>query len=487
MIHCSTVEARVNMISQMLDEPTHGLVSELSRTHHVSRQTLYRWVEIGRHALEEALGKMSQPQKPSLSISSIVLTLLMETHASYRGIQSTLKHLHGIQISLGTIASLVKEAGQRAQRWMKQQHVATSRTLALDEQYSSQRGKAYLNVVDVESGQVWATIPPVAVDAESWTLLWWSLQEQGLTCSCAVSDGGVAIQDALKQVEQAPHHQRDVWHILHLAAQVQGRLERFVSKTEQQFPTIQRQAQRLAEGKKAMGRRPNSDVKAHLARMHHVSAIAQGFGYLSQELHRLLEVVVWRSRPQPALLTSRQRQEEVETIHSLLTELETQAPTQMQGQIRLFSRHLELALPSLLLFARQLDGIQEQAGAQIGMSDLCFLAWAWQHRRALGPSTQHMLQGIEINLQAEAQRLFRAWDLAVRASSVVENWHSIVRPHLAVHRALSAGMLALLAVWHNHRIAPRGLHESLSPLQRTNAATPPVDWLTALGYTAHAA
>ena len=52
------------MISQMMAEPTHGLVSQLSRTHHVSRQTLYRWAHIGRHALEEALGKMSKPQKP---------------------------------------------------------------------------------------------------------------------------------------------------------------------------------------------------------------------------------------------------------------------------------------------------------------------------------------------------------------------------------------------------------------------------------------
>ena len=78
--------------------------------------------------------------------------------------------------------------------------------------------------------------------------------------------------------------------------------------------------------------------------------------------------------------------------------------------------------------------------------------------------------------------LFASWTQAVRASSVVENWHSILRPHLAVHRTRSAGMLALLAVWHNHRIAPRGPHADLSPLQRSRADQVKTDWLTALGY-----
>lgn len=49
----------------------------------------------------------------------------------------------------------------------------------VDRQYSSQRGTAYLNVIDVHSGQVWANLPPVEVDGgESWTLVWWYLQAQ---------------------------------------------------------------------------------------------------------------------------------------------------------------------------------------------------------------------------------------------------------------------------------------------------------------------
>lgn len=487
MIHCSTVEARVNMVSQMMTEPTHGLVSELSRTYHVSRQTLYRWAHIGRDALEAAFGKMSQPQKPSQSISSLVLTLLLETHASYRGIQSTLKDVHGIRISLGTIARLVKEAGQRAQRWMNQQRATTPRALALDEQYSSQRGKAYLNVIDVHSGHVWASIPPVKVDGESWILLWWQLQEQGIHASCTVSDGGMAIHEALKQVQGLPNHQRDVWHILHVAAQVQGRLERCVKKAEDRLIIIQRQAQRVADGKKVIGRKPSADVDGHLRHIARVRSIAEGVGYLSQELKRLLEIVVLNADARMGILTSQDRTAELETMVCLLEELTVQAPSEMQKQLRLLTRHLSWALSSVLLFARNLDDIQQRACEHLGPQAISLLAWAWERRKILGPSTQELLKSIEPAWRAVAEPLFHAWETAVRASSAVENWHSIVRPHLAVHRTLSAEMLALLAVWHNHRIAPRGLHEGLSPLQRTDATTPAMDWLTTLGYSTYAA
>ena len=64
----------------------------------------------------------------------------------------------------------------------------------------------------------------------------------------------------------------------------------------------------------------------------------------------------------------------------------------------------------------------------------------------------------------------------------METWHSLVRPHLAVHRTLSVGRLALLAVWHNHRVFSRGTHRGASPLQLSGMADGPTDWLVALGY-----
>jgi hypothetical protein len=389
----------------------------------------------------------------------------------------------GVQVSLGKIVEVKQEAGQRAQAWMsRQKPVEEDCAIALDEQYGGKRGEGYLNIVDAHSSFVWASVPPVAVDGESWTLVLWYLQEQGVVWQTATTDGGQAMQDGLSAIKAASKQQRDVWHLFHLGSQVQGRVERTRKKLHDQLPTVQRQAQRMAEGKKALGARPRSDMQAHLALLKQVESIASGLSYLRSEMRRLLDVVVVGGTSTQGLLDSPSRQSELETIVQLLVELEHDAPTDLADEIRSFHKHLRLALPNLLLFARKLDQIQHEVTVALGEEAIYLIGWAWQRRHLLGPSRAQLLEGFPPNWHPLVEHLLLAWDRAVRASSVVENWHSIVRPHLAVHRRLSAGMLALLAVWHNHRVAPRGLHEGQSPIQRSGLQKQATDWLVALGY-----
>ena len=488
MNHYSTGKERSEWVSQLLvPSPRHGLVSELSRRHQVPRQTLYRWKEIGARALEAALEIKQKHRKGIIQIKECVLTLLIEAHGSYRNIQKCVERICGVHISLGNIAGIVQEAGQRAQRWLNEQRASTPRALASDEQYSSQRGKAYLNVVDIHSGQVWATLPPVEVDGESWILVWWYLQEQGVQCSRSASDGGRAIAQAFDQLERLSQNQRDVWHVLDFASHVQGRCTRVLQRLLDRLPIIQRQAERIAQGKKALGRAPETDVAGHEARIAQATYATEALGYLSQELKSLLEVVVLRSHPQAYVISSAERESEMQTWLSLLAELAEVALPAMKNEIQSLAKHVRLALPHLLLFAADLDEPLRQASERLGPQAVYLIAWAWQHHQVLDFTTKELLDGFDPAWRETAHVLLQAWEHAVRASSAVENWHSIVRPHLAVHRKLSAGMLALLAVCHNHQVAPRGLHEGLSPLQRTGHPEPQTDWLVALGYSRYTA
>jgi hypothetical protein len=339
-------------------------------------------------------------------------------------------------------------------------------------------------LVDVHSGAVWASTSPVAVDGESWTLVLWQLQEQGIDWQSTVSDGGRAIGEAVSTVTPERPHQRDVWHVLHLCQQVQARLDLLVKRLEQQGPVVARQAARLAAGKGLRGRCPKSDVGAHAAELAQARYVADGLGYLSGELHRLLEVVVLTAQ---GLMPSAMRLGELDTVLILLDELSQTAPSDMQPELRKLVTRLGAALPQLVLFAPALDGLQEQAASQLGSEALHLLGWAWQRRAILGPSSAQLLEGLPPDWRALAQPLLAAWDAAVRASSAVENWHSVLRPYLAVHRTLSTAMLALLAVWHNHRVAQRGLHQGQSPLMRSGMTTVTNDWLVALGYPPHGA
>lgn len=477
--HPSTPQQRAQWVSQMLAHQGHyGFVTQLSRETGVSRQTLYSWAKQGQQALEHAFLPPA-PAQMAPALARQILTLLVESHPSYRGIQACLACLTGQTVSLGTIAAVIAEAQRRALDWMASHAPATSRTLALDEIYGNDRRGAYLNVVDTASWAVWAAEGPLPVDSESWTLLLWLAQERGLTWHATITDGGAAVQAARQAVDPAGQHGRDVWHIFQTCAQLQARLDRRVDHLRNQTSTVARQAARVAIGQKARGPRPKTDEAAHAAAVAQARQIAEDVRYLTHTLRELLEVVVLRP---DGLLSGMARRAELEALLVLLAEVGETAPAGQQQQVRRLHKHLAEALPSAVAFVTRLDTVQQDMRVVLGTDGLAVVAWAWQRRAILGPQSDELLNLLPEAWRAAARVLLLAWEQAVRASSAVENWHSIVRPHLAVHRVLSSGMLALLAVWHNHRVFTRGGHAGFSPLQLSGMTSAPADWLVALGY-----
>lgn len=477
--HPSTPDQRAQWVSQMLAHQRHyGFVTHLSRQIGVSRQTLYTWAKQGQHALEHAF-KPTPAAAQTPALARQILGLLVESHPSYRGIQTCLAHLTNQSVSLGTIAAVIAEAQRRTLSWMASHAPASSRTLALDEIYGNNRRGAYLNVVDTLSWAVWAAEGPLPVDSESWTLLLWLAQERGLKWHATTSDGGAAVQAACQAVDPDGVHGRDVWHIFHLCAQVQGRLDRRVAVLREQTATVARQAARLASGQRPRGPNPKTDQAAHAAALAQAVQVADGVRYLTQVVRELLEVVVLRRE---GVLDARARQVELETLQVLLAELRDTAQAGQHHEVRRLHKHLAEALPCAVAFVARLEAVQQDMRVVLGADGMAVVAWAWQRQALLGPQLDELLNLLPEAWRSAARVLISAWEAAVRASSAVENWHSIVRPHLAVHRSLSPGMLALLAVWHNHRVFRRGVHAGSSPLQLSGMTSAPTDWLVALGY-----
>jgi hypothetical protein len=270
-----------------------------------------------------------------------------------------------------------------------------------------------------------------------------------------------------------------VWHVLHRFSQVQGRLDRRLAELQAQTATVHRQVARLAAGQRPRGRRPVTDLAAHSAQVAQVRAVADGLRYLGQQLHTLLDVVVLG---RDGVLDRTTRQGELTALLDLLAEVRDGAPPAQQAEVSRLHTHLTQALPGLLAFTAPLEAVQQAVTAELGAAAVALLGWAWQRRAILGPTAAHLLAALPLPWQAAAARLLTAWAGAVRASSAAETWHSLLRPHLAVHRTLSAGLLALLAVWHNHRVFTRGEHVGQNPLQLSGLTEAPTDWLVALGY-----
>src|SRR5258707_11648471 len=147
--HSSTPSQRVHWVSHLLAHSgSYGEVSQLSQMIGVSRQTLYRWKATGQAALEQALRPVSTPARTESNgqIERAILTLLVEGHASYRGIQRCLWVLLGVQVSVGKIAAVGPRAGQRGRQGVSRPGPWAARRLALGELYGPDQGDAHPNI-----------------------------------------------------------------------------------------------------------------------------------------------------------------------------------------------------------------------------------------------------------------------------------------------------------------------------------------------------
>lgn len=453
--HPSTPAQRVQWATHLLAHAgEYGVVSALSRTTGVSRPTLYAWRDRAEQALRHTLAP-PPPPGPTITpaLERQVLTLYVTAHASSRGIQTCLATLTQQGISLATITTILQDAEQRALRWMVTHVPPSVRALALDEIYANDRHGAYLNVVDVHSGAVWASEGPVAVDTESWTLVLWDLEARGLRWDRVVLDGGSALQAACRQVTPTIPLQHDQWHVLHACRQRHARMERQLAALRARTAVVARQAARVAAGAQPKGRNPQIDVAVHAAQVAVATRVVEAVQYLLQEVHRLLEVAA--TSPAPFQL-------EVQRVQTVLRE----------------------ALPRLLTFVAAVEQVQQDLTVVLPPERQALLGWAWLRRKVLGWTEREVLAAVPEDWRAAARVLLATWETANRdrVSSAVERWHSILRPHLAVHRTLARGRLALLAVWHNHRVFRRGKHQGQSPLHMSGMVDAPTDWLVALGY-----
>jgi hypothetical protein len=458
----------------------YGIVMQLSRDAHVSRPTLYAWRQQAQAALVQAFTPLPPPPEASHMQARQILTAWM-LHASTRGVQLAMRELAGQGLSLATITAVLAEAEHRALTWMQTHTPASVRALAIDEIYTNDRRGAYLNVVDVHSAAVWASEGPLPVDAESWTLVLWSLQDRGLRWDRVVGDDGVALKAACQIVRPDLAFQSDQWHLLHSCGQVQARLDRRVRDLEAQTVVVARQAARLATGQRPQGRHPKTDVPAHAAEVARARQVALDVRFLTGEVQRLVQVVVLDQR---GIVTPPQRQADLDALLELLTAVAVAAPAPQQDEVQRLVVRLRNAVPQLLTFVPQVGQVQHDLASVLVPAQQALLGWAWLRRHTLGWSSREIGAAIPAAWQAAARVLLAAWDDAVRVSSAVERWHSIMRPHLAVHRTMATGRLALLAVWHNHRVFRRGVHKGKSPLHLSGMIDAPTDWLVALGYPA---
>ena len=292
------------------------------------------------------------------------------------------------------------------------------RDLAIDEQYSHQEG--YLNIVDAQTSFVYASSPPVAVDGESWSILFWQMQDRGLKWRVVVSDGGKAIGCAMHEVTPDVIHQRDVWHVIHEYQKVQRRVDRALVSLHKRTPAVERNAKRVEAGKKPLGRNPQTDVRVHASNVQQMGYIATSLRYLGAELQRLLEIVVLTDQ---GILASQERLEEFNALLALFAELHEATPSPLNKAVEKLLHHVQAALAGLLAFCADLDAVQHKAIEQLGGAAVHLIGWAWLHRAILEPQTADLvaypLLRVEVEqVEKEGVRSLPPSGLGLRPASI---------------------------------------------------------------------
>lgn len=413
--HLSTPAQRAQWTAMLLAHPgEYGLVTHLSREAGVSRPTLYAWRAQAAQALLQTFSPpASSPATlpPTLELERQVLILLVDAHATQRGVQTCLRRLLQHGYSMPTLSAIIHQAQLRAVAWMTSHAPSTTRALALDELYANNRTGAYLNVVDVHSGAVWAAEGPLAADAERWTLVLWSLQDRGLVWDRLVGDHGAALRAGAQAVSPELPFQRDIWHELDRCAHVQARLDRVVTQLTARTPAVERQAARVAAGKPARGRHAQADLPLHQTMVQQAQRSADAVRFLTQELRRLWDVVVIDQR---GLLDAAQRQTDLTCALDLLAEVAASAPAAQQQEISRLHKTLAAGLPDVVSFVAPVAQVQRDLHRLLPAHQQALLGWAWLRRKALGWTSAAILEAVPASWRTAGRILLHSWDDAVR-------------------------------------------------------------------------
>jgi len=193
------LEQRINVGLQMLDPDREwGLVTELSRLHHVSRTLLY---EI-RDSVQDAIVDVLRPrdagrpaQKTDLTVDKILIdrtiAVLPMLKGSVRDIQLGLDLILGVSRSVGYVSETLKVAGEKATSCNLGVTVPLPILGEADEIFQGR--KPCLTLVDGRSFLVLNLTPAESRDGTTLGLTYLDLVERGIQFHDLACDGGTGL------------------------------------------------------------------------------------------------------------------------------------------------------------------------------------------------------------------------------------------------------------------------------------------------------
>jgi hypothetical protein len=506
-------------VPALAGDGVYGEVTRIARNNDVTRQRVYRIREIALDAIEQAFGNERAVPINTLAVTEehmkrAVVALRIVLPASIRDIVEVLPILFGVRWSYGKIQAELIGAGEHAATLLSDINLASINHLAIDEIFS--QGQPVLSGIDLRSGFLTNLAGSPTRSGSEWAELLGSLRdEQKLSPKFTVKDAGTGLAAGVQVTWPECAEWEDLFHPVYEMNKVARSLETAaygaISRVDKLYERREKErlrAQRLAQKKRprsAKKRRALAEKKARAEsrRRSLGQRIRQARERMDKAISRSdrFERLVYRVRCQLTMTERgsgqlRTSKEVREGVIALAREM-----SKVGGRrVVKLAVYLENRAPGLSLYLdwvrARLAGVTAEAGGRAAVS-AAVRAWhasleveqggpQWDRgprRDEAQAATRHLLAvcGDGAELERVAGLVFPILHERHRASSAIENVHSVLRPYLVVQKSVNQEFLDLFRFYWNTRKRQWGRWKGQSALEVLTGQEH-ADWLTMLGY-----
>jgi hypothetical protein len=461
-------------------------ITDLAEDHSVSRKFVYQQAGKARQALDQAFAAKDRAAEPKVLftlpvtkewLEQLTLGLTFICHSSYRGVVELFRDVFDYPIAPGSVLNLLRKTVAKAKPINQQQDLCAVQIGAHDEIFQS--GQPVLVGADVYSTYCYLLSLEEQRDHETWGIRLLELQERGFHPKATIADAGQGLRAGQTLVMPGVPCRGDVFHGLQDPEELVGYL------TNRAYDAIAACGKLNHKKTKCQGLKAREKQNRKLGqRLRHARPAEEKAIALADDVATLVtwlrqDVLAVNGLDYPSrralfdFIVAELKQREKLCLHRIgpvWSLLENQRDhllafaLALDEDVHALARRFEVA-PALVrevLTVVTLSGRNPQR---------------WQREASL---RRHLRRRFH-SLEKAVRELART---TVRASSVIENLNSRLRPYFFLRRHLGPDYLALLQFFLNQRRFLRSEHPERvgkSPAELLTGQAHP-HWLEMLGY-----
>lgn len=442
------------------DKPVSHIAEELG----ISRQYSYTFRDKAVSELENFSHSDSGIER---NVHRTIVSIAMHCQASLEGIQRCLQDIHGQKWSIGRIEKVLQCAAAKADEINRSISLENICKGANDEIF---QGRFPIMVgVDLETTYAYLLSPSPDRTGETWQLQMEYCKDQGLDLAVSISDAGSGLLEGIADAFPKASIQIDLFHVLRDLGREVSKLENSACRELERLEDIRN---RLAGPKPR--RKTRQEYDERLLKVDDLLEQADTISILFEWIRELLG------------FTGYSIDEVTELCEWALSEMASVVPERkkLRKEIDKFRKRLPQTVGFLRQMHRNMEDCAHQTGLPVEAIRLAYRQRAFlvgsQEYTAIGKRLWRMLGDKILLLEKTLSGIISS---TMRASSLVENLNSRIRPYINAKKRIGTWFFPLLQLYINtkkYRRSRKKERVGKSPLELLTGRPHP-DFLNMLG------